>query len=102
MIVDDVRRARIRGQGLVLARQLHGTRCRCSFWDEVLDSKGDEFIIAAELVRAIRPMTVAVRPQEGGHKQELQGETARMSEFSEWRSASQEMIAKGDVGEHVA
>ena len=46
---------------VVHAKLLHGTACRCQFWNEVLGTTGDDFVIPAAQVVAQRPMQIAVK-----------------------------------------
>ena len=46
---------------VVMAKLLHGTACRHSFWDEVLGTSGDDFVVPAEQVVAQREMQIAVK-----------------------------------------
>ncbi len=65
VIVEDVRHSVVLlPQGslaVVHAKLLHGTACRCQFWNEVLGTTGDDFVIPAAQVVAQRPMQIAVK-----------------------------------------
>jgi hypothetical protein len=71
VILDDVRHAVVMLPSgrldIVLGKLLHGTTCAHAFWNEVLGTSGDDFVIPAAQVVHQRETTVAVKVKR--HKQ---------------------------------
>lgn len=65
VIVEDVRTTVVLlptgRMDVMMAKQLHGTACRHAFWDEVLGTSGDDFVVEASQVKQVREMTIAVK-----------------------------------------
>jgi hypothetical protein len=65
VVVEDVRNTVVLlpqgSMDVVMAKLLHGTACRCTFWQHAIGADPDTFIIQADQVVAQREMTIAVR-----------------------------------------
>jgi hypothetical protein len=65
VVVDDVRTSTVLlptgRMDVVVAKLLHGTACRHKFWDEILGTSGDDFVVEASQVVFERDMQVAVK-----------------------------------------
>lgn len=46
---------------LLAGKLVHGTTCRHEFWDEVLGTSGDDFVVPASQVIQVREMPVGVK-----------------------------------------